>query len=84
MWLLPIAWGLSWRAVSDNRSPGYGIAALVVGLATACHFITGFLALIALGVWVLIKPSRWLRRLGRAALIGVGALLNSGSWFHCC
>ncbi len=75
MWMLPIAWGLSWRAVSGHRSPGYGVAALAVGLATAFHFLTGVLALAALGVWVLVRPSEWRRRLGRTALVGVGALL---------
>ena len=74
MWLLPLAWGFSWRAVS-GRSRSLAIAALFVGLTAACHFITGYMALLMLPIWVVIKPSEFLRRLGRAALVGSGAVL---------
>jgi Family of unknown function (DUF6541) len=75
MWLLPLAWALSWRAVARRKS--LALAALVVGLTVAVHFLTGFLAVLSLGVWVLLKPPEILRRLGRAAVVGVGALLIS-------
>jgi len=75
MWLLPIALGLSWRAVSRSTPTRYAVAALVVGLTAACHFLTGYLAFLSLGVWVLIRPSDLWRRIGRAALVGFGALL---------
>jgi hypothetical protein len=74
MWLLPLAWGLSWRVIS-GRSRRFAIAALVVGLTAACHFITGYLAFLILPLWVLIKPGELWRRLGRAALVGVGGVL---------
>ena len=74
MWLLPLAWGLSWRAVA-GRTKTLAIAALVVGLTAACHFITAYLALLILPLWVLIKPSEFLRRLWRGAVVGVGGLL---------
>jgi hypothetical protein len=75
MWLLPLAWGLSWRAVSGTKPVRYAIASLIVGLTAACHFLTGYLAFLAIGVWVLIRPSDLRKRLARAALIGVGSLL---------
>jgi hypothetical protein len=75
MWLLPLAWGSSWRAVSGKRPARYALAALLVGLTAACHFLTGYLAFLALGVWILIRPGELRERAGRAALIGAGALL---------
>ena len=75
MWLLPLAWGLSWRAVSRSKPVRYAVAALVVGLTAASHFLTGYLAFLALGVWVLVRPRQLLKRLGRAAMVGIGAVL---------
>jgi hypothetical protein len=75
MWLMPLAWGVSWRAVSQSKPTRYAVAALVVGLTAAFHFLSGYLAFLVLGVWVLIRPGEFLRRLGRAAVIGLGALL---------
>jgi hypothetical protein len=75
MWLMPLAWGLSWRAVSQSKPTRYAVAALVVGLTAAFHFLSGYLAFLVLGVWVLIHPGEFLRRLGRAVLVGLGALL---------
>jgi hypothetical protein len=72
MWLLPFAWGLSWRAVAKGRS--YWLAALVLALTVACHLLTGYLALLSLGVFALVKWEELLRRIGRAALIGIGSL----------
>ncbi|HET7235762.1 MAG TPA: DUF6541 family protein [Actinomycetota bacterium] len=73
MWLLPLAWGLSWRAVSKGRS--YALTAFVLALTVACHLLAGYLALASLAAWVLVGPSDILRRLGRAALVGFGSLL---------
>ena len=76
MWLLPIAWGYSWRAVSGKGKPSrYAVAALFVGITAACHFLTGYLAFLVLGVWVLVRPREFGRRIGRALLVGIGALL---------
>ena len=76
MWLLPIACGCSWRAVSGRGRPSrYVVAALLVGTTAACHFLTGYLAFLVLGVWVLIRPGEIRKRIGRAALVGIGALL---------
>jgi Family of unknown function (DUF6541) len=73
MWLLPLAWGLSWRAVDRGRS--LALATLLVALTIACHLLTGYLALLSLGIWVLVRRRGFLRRLARAAVVGCGAVL---------
>lgn len=72
MWMLPLAWGLSWRAVAKKGS--FALAALAVGGAIAVHLLTGYLAILTIGVWVLLAPPKILRRLGRAALVALGSL----------
>ena len=74
IWLLPIAWGLSWRAIKGEGS--YALAVLAIALTIAFHFLTGYLALLALAVWVLAAPS--FRSARRAAVVGVGSLLAAG------
>lgn len=73
MWLLPFAWGLSWRAISRRGS--FALAALVLALTVACHLLTGYLALLSLGVFTLVRWRGLLRRIARAAIVGVGSLL---------
>jgi hypothetical protein len=77
MWLLPLAWGLSWRAVSGRGS--YALGALAVALTIACHFLTGYLALLMIAIWVVIKPSELFVRLLRCGVVGGGAALIA-SW----
>ena len=78
MWLLPLAWGLTWRAVAHGKR--YAAAAAALGLTIACHFITGYLAVLTVGVWVLVfAGSDFLRRVGRAALVTAGSLVVA-SW----
>jgi Gpi18-like mannosyltransferase len=78
MWLLPLAWGLTWRAVAHGKR--YAAAAAAVALTIACHFITGYLAMLTIGVWVLVLADLgfW-RRVGRAAVAAGGAVLVA-SW----
>src|SRR5205807_4048072 len=73
MWLLPLAWGLSWRAVDHGRN--YALAALAIALTIACHFLTGYLALLVLVPFVLVDVSHLRRRLVRAVAVAGGALL---------
>lgn len=76
MWLLPIAWGLTWRAVAHGRR--YAAAAAALALTMALHFITGYLALLTVGVWVIVLGtggSGFARRVCRAALVAGGSLL---------
>lgn len=75
MWLLPIAIALSWRAVARGRS--YALAALATALTIALHLIMGYLALLALGVWVLVKPSEFRQRFIRAVIVGAGTVLTA-------
>ena len=75
MWALPFAWGLSWRAVSKGRP--IALAALVLGITVCLHLLIGYLALLSLGVWVLLSPGDLWRRLGRATLVGLGALATA-------
>jgi hypothetical protein len=77
MVLVGPAMGLSWRAVRGKGS--WAAASGALGLTVALHFLTGYLALISLAVWVLARPSEFLRRLRRGAIVAVGALLTA-SW----
>lgn len=77
MWLLPISWALTWRAIA--RGGSYALPALTLALTMATHLLTGYLALLSIGVWALLAPSEVVRRAGRAAVVGVGALLIA-SW----
>ena len=73
MWLFPLALAFTWRAVSKGKA--YALAALFLGLTIACHFLTGYFAILALGIWVLLYPPEILRRIGRAAAVGIGGAL---------
>ncbi|HZD18972.1 MAG TPA: hypothetical protein VE669_12595 [Actinomycetota bacterium] len=73
MWLLPLAWGTSFRAISRGRQ--VPLAAFVVAMTVAVHLLTGYLALLSLGVLVLLRPTRLPARLARGLLVGVGAVL---------
>ena len=73
MWTLPLAWGFSWRYVSQRRYL-FG-AVLTLALTIAFHFLTAYLAGLSLIVWILLAPRDIIRRIGRAWLIGIGAVL---------
>lgn len=73
MWLLPLAWGLSFRAIAWGRWVAW--AALAVAMTVAVHLLTGYLALLSLGVLALLRPTRLPVRVLRAAVVGAGALL---------
>jgi hypothetical protein len=75
MWTLPLAWGLSWRAIRDGR--GYLKAVLLTALTVALHFETGYLALSVLLVWPLVAGRPLAAPLRRAALLLAGSLLVS-------
>jgi hypothetical protein len=77
MWLLPIALGLTWRAIRGKGS--YWLAALVVSLTIAAHYFEGYLALLAIGLWAILAPSQILPRVGRAIAVGLGSLL-AAAW----
>jgi hypothetical protein len=77
MWLLPLAWGLTWRAVRRGR--GAALAALVLGATLGAHVLTGYLALVSLAAWVLVGRAGAVRRVARAVVVGAGGLL-AAAW----
>ena len=75
MWTLPLAIGFCWRFLTQRR---YLFGAVFFLAATiAFHFLMAYLAALVLVVMVLLKPSQFLTRLGRAAIVGSCALLAS-------
>ncbi len=92
MFLLPLAWGVSWRAVNGVGESKYALAALVVGLTIAMHFLTGYFALLSIGVFVIVGWRGLLPRIGRGALVFGGAglvaawvvvpLITDGAYFN--
>ena len=73
MWTLPLAWGFSWRYISQRR---YLLGAVsMLGLTIAFHFLMAYLAGLTLIALVILRPRDVVKRLGRAWIIGVAALL---------
>ena len=75
MVMLPIAWGLSWRAVDRGGRLVYAAAALALALTIAVHFMTGYLALLSVAPFIVARRTQLLRRLARGAVIFAGAAL---------
>src|SRR5262249_4924706 len=73
MWMLPLAWGLTWRAVTRGRY--YAAAAVALALTMALHFITGYLAVFALFVWVVVPGRGLVRRGVRGGVVLLGSVL---------
>jgi Gpi18-like mannosyltransferase len=73
MWVMPLAWGLTWQAVARGRY--YAGAALALAVTIALHFMTGYVAVLTLGVWVILLGGGYVRRAGRAALVVGGSAL---------
>jgi hypothetical protein len=77
MWALPLAWGLSWRAINEGRFiPG---AIVLTGLTMCLHFMTGYLALAAPIVFVLVRPRPLRHGLTRLGLV-LGGSLAVAAW----
>ncbi|MGO9959356.1 MAG: hypothetical protein ACLP50_25850 [Solirubrobacteraceae bacterium] len=74
---LPLAWGMSWRAVRDGRH--YLAAAALIALTLALHFETGYLAIAPVLLWPLVAGPPLIVRVRRAALLVAGSLL-AGAW----
>jgi hypothetical protein len=75
--MLPLAWGFSWRAIRDGR--GYLKAVLLTTLTVALHFETGYLALLPLLLWPFVAGRPIVTSVRRAALVAGGALL-AAAW----
>ncbi len=72
---LPLAWGFSWRYISQRRYLFGAVATLA--LTIVFHFLTAYLAGLTLIAWVLLRPRHLVPRLARAFFLGVLALLAS-------
>ncbi len=73
MWSLPLAWGFSWRYISQRRYLFGAVATLA--LTIVFHFLMAYLAGLSLVAWVLLRPRDLVPRLARALFAGVLALL---------
>jgi len=77
MWTLPLAWGFSWRAVTEGR---YLLPAVLFSALTMClHFMTGYLAVLAPVLFLVIGSNRIREPLWRAAVVVAGSL-GAASW----
>ena len=52
-------------------------AALALALTMATHLMTGYLAVLTVGVWVLIARRGFVRRVGRAAIVTLASLATA-------
>jgi hypothetical protein len=74
---LPLAWGLTWRAI--RRGHGFAPAVAAVAVTTALHYETGYLALLPLLVLPCVAGRPLLGRVRRTAVLGLGSLL-AAAW----
>jgi hypothetical protein len=74
MWLLPLSLALTYRAVCRRGS--VTAAAVVTGVAIACHVLTGYLALLGIVIWLVVVPTRIRQRLLRAGVVLAGSLVT--------
>jgi hypothetical protein len=72
MWTLPLAWGFTWRAVTEGRN--LFPATVFVALTMSLHFMTGYLALIPTVLFMIVRPSRFRERWWRAAVVLAGSI----------
>jgi len=74
---LPLAWGLSWRAIRSGHRFFPAIA--LTSLTIALHFETGYLALAPLLIWPLVAGVPVAKGARRAGLLLGGSLLASAA-----
>lgn len=77
MWTLPLAWGFSWRAITEGRH--VFAAGLFVALTICLHFMTGYLALVPIVVFAVVRPTRIRRRIWPAVLVLAGSF-GGAAW----
>jgi hypothetical protein len=73
MWLLPLTWGVTWRAV--DRGKWLAWAALLLAATMTSHVLAGYLAFLSLGVWAVVVRRVFLRRALRAVVVATAGLL---------
>jgi hypothetical protein len=77
-WLLPVAIGLGWRAVSGKSSAV--LAGLAVAACTLCHFLTGWLALAVVALMPVLHGADVRRRFGRLGVV-LASAAAAVAWF---
>ena len=77
MWTLPLAWGFSWRYINSRRN--YFWAVLFISLTVVFHFLTAYMALLGVALWVIVAPRQWRVRTTRAGLLAI-AVVGSTAW----
>ena len=71
-----------WRGASPGgpsreAASGTRPRPLVLALTIATHLMTGYLAVLCIGVWVLLARRGFVRRIGRAAVVSIGGLATA-------
>lgn len=75
MWLLPLAWGATWRAL--HRDGHLAWSSVALAFTIAAHLMTGYLAMVTVVALVIAAPSR---AIIKRAAIAIGASLAIVSW----
>jgi hypothetical protein len=76
-WTMPFAWAASWRAMKDPRF--MWVASALTGTTVALHFMSGYLAFLAVIVFAVVAPGPWRKRAWRAGTLFAGALV-AAAW----
>lgn len=71
--LLPISWGLTWRAIRGRG--GTVLPVVAIAATTAMHYETAYLAVAPLVLWPLVTFQPTAASLRRALIIAAGAVL---------
>jgi hypothetical protein len=74
MWALPLAWATSWRTVSGDRR-FFPAATVLIAATVAFHFMTGYLALMVVPLWVVVGGRDVLRRAVRGTWLLAASFL---------
>lgn len=75
MWLMPLALGLTWKAL--HRDGNLAWSAMALALTMALHFMTGYLTMVIVVALVLAAPSR---EVATRAALAVGGSIVTASW----
>ncbi len=79
MWVIPMAWGATFQAISRRRL--IGAAIVLDALTVSFHYLTGYLVAVPIVAlpFVVVGSRRFFAWAARAVIVGAGALLAS-SW----
>ena len=72
MWAFPLALAWSARAVAEGRR--FGRAGLAMAILVGTHLPTAWFAILAIGLWAVVRPSEIRRRVPRTVAMGIGSV----------